>query len=93
MYDICYPSTGAHANVDGLSRVPLKVTDTAAQGQPQIFILQDHDQPLPVQATEVAAATRKDLQLSSLVVFSEWMASTGIGRFATLCKEAGRAID
>ena len=62
-YDIlCYRSTGAHANVDGLSRVPLKVADTAAQGEPQIFNLQDHDQPLPVQATEVAAATRKDLQ-------------------------------
>ena len=51
-----------------MSRVPLKVTDTAAQGEPQIFNLQDHDQPLPVQATEVAAATRKDPQLSRVLL-------------------------
>ena len=55
-YNIQYRATKAHANADGLSRVPLPTDD---QDDSQLHQL-NGDLPLPVKAADIAVATRRD---------------------------------
>ena len=68
-YDIVYRSTKAHANADGLSRLPLAQTfrDPHADDPTVFNVEQLHT--LPVLAMNLAAATRSDPELSKLTIF------------------------
>ena len=62
-YDIQYRSSKAHANADGLSRLPLKSTELNMGVESRVY----HVDGLPVQAPEIATETRKDPYLSKLL--------------------------
>ena len=62
-YDISYRATGAHANTDDLSRLPLKTLSVVPSSKQSILdVLQI--KALPVKAGNVATASRRDLVLS-----------------------------
>ena len=68
-YDIVYRPTGAHANADGLSRLPLP--DSRPEGNPEdttIFMIGQLE-ALPVQALAVAAETASDTTLKRVVQY------------------------
>ena len=65
-YDIVYRSTKQHANADGLSRLPLPITEGSADaGATQAII--EQIEALPVNAGEVAKASRQDPELSQVI--------------------------
>ena len=65
-YSIEFRSTAAHANADGLSRLPLGTRHPASTDS--IFTI-GQIQALPVAAEKVATATRQDLVLSRVLNF------------------------
>ena len=68
-YDIQFRPTKEHANADGLSRLPLDGNSTEGNtSHPTVFNLKQLS-ALPVQAHEVAAATRADSLLSKLLTY------------------------
>ena len=76
-YDIKFKSTQAHANADGLSRLPLTIDSTEGQSlEASIFNLAQID-CLPVTATQVQQATRVDPCLSKVMQYArdDWPAS------------------
>ena len=76
-YDIKFKSTQAHANADGLSRLPLTTNSTEGQSlEASIFNLAQIN-CLPVTATQVQQATRVDPCLSKVMQYArdDWPAS------------------
>ena len=76
-YDIKFKSTQAHANADGLSRLPLTIDSTEGQSlEASIFNLAQID-CLPVTAIQVQQATRVDPCLSKVMQYARdgWPAS------------------
>ena len=68
-YDIEYHSTGAHANADSLSRLPLKSTEPEViSDEPSVFNVSQLER-LPVTAKQLKAATRTDPILSKVLHF------------------------
>ena len=70
-YDIRFKSTSAHANADGLSRLPLpRVTSEGQSPDVAIFNISQIEN-LPVTASEVRQATRTDPVLSKVMEFTQ----------------------
>ena len=70
-YDIRFKSTSAHANADGLSRLPLPwVTPEGQSPDVAIFNISQIEN-LPVTASEVRQATRTDPVLSKVMEFTQ----------------------
>ncbi len=68
-YHICYRKSKNHGNADGLSRVPLpEITDvgTEAISAHINFFLTNHLQDAPLNASQIARATRTDQKLSKV---------------------------
>ena len=66
-YDIRFRPTQSHGNADGLSRLPLSDTHPVGNCEdPTVFNLAQLD-ALPIQATDVTAATRTDPILSKVL--------------------------
>ncbi len=68
-YHICYRKSENHGNADGLSRVPLpEITDvgTEAISAHINFFLTNHLQEAPLNASQIARATRTDQKLSKV---------------------------
>ena len=66
-YDIRFRPTQSHGNADGLSRLPLSVTHPVGNCEdPTVFNLAQLD-ALPIQATDITAATRTDPILSKVL--------------------------
>ena len=65
-YSIEFRPTAAHANADGLSRLPLGIRHPASTDS--IFTI-GQIQALPVTAEQIATATRQDVVLSRVLNF------------------------
>ena len=64
-YDISYRAMGAHANADGLSRLPLNTPSVVPSSEQSILnVLQI--QTLPIKAGNVATASRRDPVLNKV---------------------------
>ena len=59
-YDIEYKSSKAHANADGLSRLPCSHTEPNEEDSVSVFCLSQIE-TLPVSAAEIQRETRRDL--------------------------------
>ena len=70
-YQIQYRSTKAHANADGLSRVPLELPEESQTREEESRVQQLVTDLLQVKASEIARATRNDPQLSRLLRFGK----------------------
>ena len=73
-YNIIFRSTTAHGNADGLSRLPLSVTQdesTQAEGASAIFNLSQIG-ILPVTCTELQTVTRNDPVLSKVLHYTRY---------------------
>ena len=68
-YDIYFKPTKSHANVDGLSRLPLATRPKAYVRDEASIFNAEQIHALPVKATEVAGATRRDVLLSKLHMY------------------------
>ena len=68
-YTLKFKNTTAHANADGLSRLPLPVECPISKSSPELVLLADHLSNSPVTAQQIRSATRKDPQLASVVQF------------------------
>ena len=69
-YDIAYRSTHDHANADALSRLPVdSVADYAHHVDEAMYSI-SHVDDVPVTASEIAKATRKDLVLTRALEFT-----------------------
>lgn len=69
-YDIKFRSTSEHSNVDGLSRLPLNHVGTEGYSlEPALFNICQLES-LPVTATQLATATRKDSTLSKVLRYT-----------------------
>ena len=64
-YNIRYRSTLAHANADGLSRVPLPAVELEESTSVHHLV---EDLPMPVLASEITTATRVDAKLSKVLM-------------------------
>ena len=64
-YNIRYRSTLAHANADGLSRVPLPAVELEESTSVHHLV---EDLPMPVLASEITTATRVDAKLSKVIM-------------------------
>lgn len=76
-YDIKFKSTQAHANADGLSRLPLTTNSTEGQSLEASICNLAQINCLPVTATQVQQATRVDPCLSKVMQYArdDWPAS------------------
>ena len=65
-YKIEYRPTGAHANADSLSRLPLKGEGTITSEEPALFNISQLES-LPITTKQLRAATRTDPILSKVL--------------------------
>jgi len=65
-YDIQFRPTGAHANADGLSRLPLKNEEPSVTSEEPAIFNVSQIESLPVTAKQMQAATRTDPVLSKV---------------------------
>ena len=68
-YDIQYRSTHAHGNADGLSRLPVQDSQPEGNVTDATAFMIGQVEALPVQASEVEAATRTDPILGKVLVY------------------------
>ena len=68
-YDIEFKPTKAHANTDGLTRLPLSTTTTISLSDPEIFNISQIE-ALPVTGVQLQAATRTDPVLSKVFCYT-----------------------
>ena len=67
-YTIQFRSTQAHGNVDGLSRLPLPADVTVGNSKDTTDFNIHQNKSLPLQASDIATATRRDPILSRVLV-------------------------
>ena len=73
-YEIQFKSTQAHANADGLSRLPLLTDDdapTISTRATTVFNISQIE-ALPITSTDIASATRKDKVLSKVYRYTKF---------------------
>ena len=59
-YIISFHRTTEHANADALSRLPLPSTPLVAEEPPELVLLIDHLEELPVTVKDISTWTEKD---------------------------------
>ena len=69
-YDIHFRPTQAHGNADGLSRLPLQDTSTVGNYEDAMVFNIAQVDALPVQASQVMSATRRDPLLSKVLRYA-----------------------
>ena len=70
-YDIYFRATHAHANADGLSRLPVKDSSTEGMSsEPRLFNISQIES-LPVTHKKLREATRRDVLLSKVVRYTK----------------------
>ena len=69
-YDIQFKPTDAHANADGLSRLPLSIAPEHPISTISVFNLSQIDS-LPITSAQITTATRKDGILSKVLHFTK----------------------
>ena len=63
-YNLQFRNTTAHANADSLSRLPLKDTAPLVNSPPELVLLVDHLNSIPITADQInKVATRRDQDL------------------------------
>ena len=63
-YKIMFRRTEAHVNADALSHLPLLVVPAESQAPPELILLTEHLEQLPVTAQNIKLWTRRDPNLS-----------------------------
>ena len=69
-YDIRFKPTDAHANADGLSRLPLSIASEHSISAISVFNLSQIDS-LPITSAQITTGTRKDSILSKVLYFTK----------------------
>ena len=66
-YVLSFRNTTAHSNADALSRLPLKEVPLKSETPPELVLLLEHLEDLPIMAKDIALWTRRDPLLSVVV--------------------------
>jgi len=68
-YVLKFRKTGAHANADALSRLPLPIQAPPSTEPPELVLLSKHLLDSPISAEQIREQTGKDPHLASIVQF------------------------
>ena len=71
-YTLSFRKTGAHANADALSRLPLPEEPSKTTVEPELVLLAEHLDESPITAADIRTWTSRDPKLSRVLQYVQY---------------------